>query len=86
MGERRKIVAKKEEISPLMELRAVYTGDSKRFHKFEIVADGVVGSIYIPKETRIPNIILNLISKGDVDYPGLIRVIADRKAAYERRY
>jgi hypothetical protein len=62
-----------------MKIRAIYTEDSKRFHKFEIIGD-CVGSIYIPKGTVIENLEVEMLSAGHPEYDTLKAVIDNKKA------
>lgn len=48
-------------------LEAIYTGDSKNFHSYQIASHGFVGSVYVPKsKEQIPNMAaVELIGPAD---------------------
>lgn len=63
-------------------IKAVYTGDSKRYHKFEIVdkEKTVVGSIYFSKEGKIsPNLNIETVSEGHPEYKIALRNLLIQK-------
>ena len=46
-------------------IKAVYEGDSKRYHKYTILPDnGFVGSIYVPKGKAVPDTIEVALQSG----------------------
>ncbi len=51
----------------LIEIQAVFDQDSKRFHRFTITGgQAVSGSIYIPKGSKIPDLLtIRLLSEGE---------------------
>ena len=63
-------------------MKAVYTGDSKRYHKFEIVGEeNFVGSLYVKKEGSVPGKVeVELISKGNSEYEELVKILQQKKA------
>ena len=64
----------------MKKVKAIFTGDSKRFHKFEIVGEGFVGSIYVPKGEEIPKeLSVGLRTKADADYSKLNAELSERK-------
>jgi hypothetical protein len=36
-----------------MKIEATYVGDSSNYHRFQITTEGVVGSLYLPKDKEI---------------------------------
>lgn len=64
----------------MSKVKAIFTGDSKNFHKFEIVGEGFVGSIYAPKGAEIPKEIqVGLVTKADSEYKKLNSELTARK-------
>ena len=62
-------------------MKAIYTGDSKRYHKFEVVGEeNFVGSLYVKKEGAVPTKVeVELISKGALEFAELGKVLQESK-------
>lgn len=39
-----------------MKIEATYVGDSSNYHRFQITTEGVVGSLYLPKDKDIEDL------------------------------
>ena len=43
-----------------------YDQDSKRYHRFKIESkDGIVGTLYVPKDTAVPDKVVLVYAKRD---------------------
>jgi hypothetical protein len=63
-----------------MRLQAVFTGDSRNYHIFQIVDDNVVGSIYISKDVESTPKTLEIenLTAGDIKWKTLLTVLASK--------
>lgn len=61
-------------------IKAVFVGDSKRFHKFQIVNSNVVGTLYVPKEGDMSKeLTIELVSKAHPEFDALSAAVAAAK-------
>jgi len=62
---------------------AVFTGDSKRYHRFQLVSEAegeIVGTIYLQKDSELPKTVsVELISKAHKDYAKLSATLLAKK-------
>ena len=64
------------------EITVVHTGDSKRFHRFEIVDEAFVGNIYVPKEYKGDHssvLGLRFVPNDDPQHKELTEALAAKK-------
>jgi len=66
-----------------LNVQAVFAGNSKRYHRFQIISEAegeTIGAIYLRKDSEIPETIsVALISKGHKDYTKLSAALASRR-------
>ena len=61
-------------------IKAVFVGDSKRFHKFQLATGNIVGTIYVPKEGEMAKEIgIELVSKAHPDFERLSAELEAKK-------